>query len=61
MALAERGSHALVSARALLTLARDADDAVIYEHIDAYADNSALLGNLLRALSAAAEEAPTGQ
>ena len=54
----DRGSHALVSARALLTLARDADDAVIYEHIDAYADNSALLGNLLRALSAAAEEAP---
>lgn len=52
----DRGSHALVSARALLTLARDADDAVIYEHIDAYADNSALLGNLLRALSAAAEE-----
>ena len=53
-----RGSHTLVSARALLTLARDGDDAAIYEHIDAYADNSALLGNLLRALSAAAEEAP---
>ena len=54
----DRGSHTLVSARALLTLARDADDAAIYEHIDAYADNSALLGNLLRALSAAAEETP---
>ena len=51
-----RGSHTLVSARALLTLAKDGDDAAIYEHIDAYADNSALLGNLLRALSAAAEE-----
>ena len=53
-----RGSHTLVSARALLTLAGDGDDAAIYEHLDAYADNSALLGNLLRALSAAAEEAP---
>ena len=53
-----RGSHALVSARALLTLAKDDDDAAIYEHIDAYADNSALLGNLLRALSEAAEETP---
>ena len=53
-----RGSHTLVSARALLTLARDGDDAAIYEHLDACADNSALLGNLLRALSAAAEETP---
>ena len=52
-----RGTHTLVSARALLMLARDGDDAAIYEHLDAYADNSALLGNLLRALSAAAEEA----
>ena len=51
-----RGTHTLVSARALLTLARDGDDAAIYEHLDAYADNSALLDNLLRALSAAAEE-----
>ena len=53
-----RGSHTLVSARALLTLARDGDDVAVYEHIDAYADHPALLGNLLRALSAAAEEAP---
>ena len=53
-----RGSHTLVSARALLTLARDGNDAAIFEHLDAYADNSPLLGNLLRALSAAAEEAP---
>ena len=51
-----RGSHALVSARALLTLAADGDDANIYEQIDAYADNAALLSNLLRGLSAAAEE-----
>ena len=54
----ERGSHSLVSARALLTLAQDKDDTDIYEHINAYAGNSALLGNLLYALSAAAEETP---
>ena len=53
-----RGSHTLVSARALLTLAEHGDDVTIYAHIDAYADNSALLGNVLRALSAAAEETP---
>ena len=53
-----RGSHTLISARALLTLAEHGDDTAIYEHMDAYADNSALLGNLLRALSAAAEETP---
>lgn len=53
-----RGTHTLVSARALLTLATCADEAAIYDYIDVYADNSALLGNLLRALSAAAEEAP---
>ena len=51
-----RGSHALVSARALLTLARDDDDTAIYEYINAYADNSTLLGKVLRSLSAAAEE-----
>ena len=43
---------------ALLTLAEHGDDTAIYAHTDAYADNSALLGNLLRALSAAAEETP---
>jgi hypothetical protein len=53
-----RGTHALIAARALLTIAADGDDAPIYEHIDAYADNSALLSSFLRALSAAAEEAP---
>ena len=51
-----RGSQTLVSARALLTLAEHGDDASIYAYIDAYADNSTLLDNLLRALSAAAEE-----
>ena len=53
-----RGTHALIAARALLTIAADGDDAAIYEHIDAYADDSALLSNFLRALSAAAEESP---
>ena len=52
----ERGTHTLVSARALLTLAEHGDDSAIYTHIDAYADNAFLLGNLLRTLSAAAEE-----
>ena len=53
-----RGSHALLSARALLTLAEECDDEPIHEHIDAYADSPALLGHLLSALSAAAEEIP---
>ena len=54
----DRGTHTLVSARALLTLARDGDDTAIFEHINAYVDNLGLLENLLRALSAAAEETP---
>ena len=53
-----RGSHTLLSARALLTLAEECDDAPIHEHINAYADSSALLGHLISALSAAAEETP---
>ena len=52
----DRGSHTLVSARALLTVAECGDDAAIHEHLNAYAQNSALLGNLLRGLSASAEE-----
>ena len=52
----DRGWHSLVSARALLTLAEHGENFPIYEHIEAYADNSALLGNLLRGLSASAEE-----
>ena len=51
-----RGTHALIAARALLTIAVDGDDAPIYQHIDAYAGNSGLLSTFLRALSAAAEE-----
>ena len=53
-----RGSHTLVSGRALLTLAEHGDDALIYSYLDAYGDNAALLGKLVRALSAAAEETP---
>ena len=53
-----RGTHSLVSARAMLTLAQHGDDTAIYAHIDAYADNATHLSNLLRALSAAAEETP---
>ena len=52
-----RGTHTLVGARALLLLAEHGDDTTIYTYIDAYADNSMLLANLLRALSAAAGEA----
>jgi hypothetical protein len=54
-----RGTHALVAARALLTTAGDGDGAPIFKHLDAYADNTALLGSFLRGLSAAAEEAST--
>ncbi len=56
--LDERGTNALVTARALLTLAHNGDDTAVYEHINAYADDSTLLSNLLRGLSAAAAEAP---
>jgi hypothetical protein len=48
-----RGTHSLAAARALLTL--DDDDAIL-THINAYVDNSTLLDQALRALSAAAEE-----
>ena len=54
----QRGNHSLVSARAILALAQDGEDAAIYEHINAFAENSALLGNILFALAAAAEETP---
>ncbi|MCY4673934.1 MAG: hypothetical protein OXD43_09275 [Bacteroidetes bacterium] len=54
--MSDKDSHILASARALLTLAEHGNDAIIYDHIDAYADSPALLGALLRALSAAAEE-----
>jgi len=52
-----RGTHALVSARALLTLAGTGDHAPLFDHIDALADSATLLGTFLRALSSAGEEA----
>ncbi len=52
----QRGTHALVSARAVLTLTADGDNAPIFDHIDAFADAPTLLGSFLRALSSAAEE-----
>ena len=52
----ERDTHSLVSARALMTLAKNGPDAPIFEQLSAFADNSTLLEKLLRALSAAAEE-----
>ena len=55
----DRGTHTLVSARALLTLTEHDDADALHNHLDAYADNSGLLSNLLRALSAAAEETRT--
>ena len=53
-----RGTSSLIVARALLTTAANGDDGLIHEHIDAYADDSTLMNNFLRALSAAAEESP---
>jgi hypothetical protein len=49
-----RGTHALIAARAQLTVAANGEDAPILEHVDAYADNAALLSSFLRALSASA-------
>lgn len=52
----DRGTHALISARALLTLVENGDDELLFEHLDAFADRSDLVGAFVRALSAAAEE-----
>lgn len=51
-----RGTHALIAARALLAVAGTGDDAPVFQHIDAYADDATLLGSFLCALSSAAEE-----
>jgi hypothetical protein len=53
-----RGTHALIAARALLTVAADGDEGLIHEHVEAYADNSTLMNSFLRAISAAGEESP---
>lgn len=51
-----RGTHALIAARAVLTVAGTGQDAPVFQHIDAYADHPTLLGSFLSALSSAAEE-----
>jgi len=53
-----RGTHALNAARALLTVAANHDDEMLFEHLNAYADNATLLSTFLHALSATAEESP---
>ncbi|WP_407915954.1 hypothetical protein [Kitasatospora sp. NE20-6] len=55
-----RGTHALIAARALLAVASTGEDALLFQHIDAYADNAPLLASFLDALSAAAEESAEG-
>ena len=54
----DRESHTLVTARALLTLAEDHQEDALFEHINAYAEDSNLQGKTLTSLSAAAEETP---
>ncbi|MFD5013747.1 hypothetical protein [Streptomyces chartreusis] len=51
-----RGTHALIAARALLVVAGAGEDAPVFEHLDAYADDVTRLESFLCALSAAAEE-----
>lgn len=51
-----RGTHALIAARALLTVASTGEDAPVFQHIDAYADDATRLESFLCALSSAAEE-----
>jgi hypothetical protein len=53
-----RGTHALVSARALLTLASNGYEPMLFEHLDGIVSNAGVLVTFLRALSAAAEESP---
>ncbi|MFC9502669.1 hypothetical protein [Streptomyces sp. NPDC057002] len=51
-----RGTHALIAARALLTVASTGEDAPVFQHLDAYADDATPLESFLCALSSAAEE-----
>lgn len=55
-AVDDRGTHALIAARALLALAGRGDTAPLFGHFDAYLDRPGLLDKLLRALAAAGEE-----
>ena len=52
----QRGTHAMVAARALLALAAAGDAGPLHEHIAAYANHSTALGSLLKAIAAVAEE-----
>lgn len=54
----DRGTHALIAARALLTIVESEEPAPLFRHLDAFADRSDLLGSFLRAMSSAAEESP---
>ncbi|WP_280343159.1 ATP-binding protein [Nocardia neocaledoniensis] len=58
LAVDERGSHALIVARALLTLAAHGSNQSLIEHIAGYREDPILLSAFLSALSAAAEESP---
>lgn len=55
----DRGTHALIAARSLLTINEGEDDTPIFDHLDAFADRSDLLGAFVRAISSAAEESFT--
>jgi hypothetical protein len=52
----DRGTHALIAARALLAVAAEGNETAVREHISAYADSPTALMHFLRAMSAAAEE-----
>ncbi len=54
--LDHRGTHALIAARALLTLASTGDEAPFWAHLEGLAENSQLLATFLTASAAAAEE-----
>ena len=56
--LDDRGMHALVAARALLSLARTGDVSALHDHIRACAAKAPLLSWFLMALAAAASETP---
>ncbi|MFG1774778.1 hypothetical protein ACGFIX_34825 [Nocardia salmonicida] len=59
LAVDDRGSHALIVARALLTLAAHGTNQSLIEHVACYREDPILLSAFLSALSAAAEESPS--
>lgn len=56
--LDQRGTHALIAARSLWSLAATGERGPLFEHCVAYAESGTLLATILRALAAAAEETP---